>query len=94
MPDDPWTFLAEGLPAIEPGKYRSKALLLTTWEFDMGKMLAVGYMFHSTAPNQEPTWYYDEEFYGMTHPHQVAMQVIAWMPMPEMPELEVAWETK
>lgn len=89
MPDDPWTFLAEGLPPIEPNINRSKPLLLVTWEFGFGKMLAVGYMFHSTARGQQPSWFYDEDFYGMSHPHQIAMQVIAWMPIPELPEFDV-----
>jgi hypothetical protein len=85
-----WIFVQDALPPIETSTYRTKPLMLCTWEFGFGKGLCVGYMFQSSALGQEPQWYLDESFYHLDRPWLIAPDVIAWANI-VLPEFEVTW---
>ena len=82
-----WNMVTDFIPSMEPELYRSKSKFVAVGEFGQRPTLAVAYCFQSSLPGQTAKWMLDPDFYGTDAPWEIADQVIAWLDIPDLPEM-------
>ena len=83
--ENPWIPVSALTTPLAAGAL-SEPMWVCAWDFGCAPVFAICRYWLSSQEGAKPKWYYDQEFYGMDAPREIAWEVRGWMPLPEIPQ--------